>query len=49
MQGVQGCPSLCCTTPGQEEGSWQSFPHVATSLPGLQRGGCRDSQDGGMG
>lgn len=47
--GVQGCPLLCCITPVQEGGSQQSSPHMATSLSGLWRGGCQDSQDGGMG
>lgn len=47
--GVQQCPLLCCITPAQEGGSQQSSPHMATSLSGLWRGGCQDSQDGGMG
>lgn len=34
---MQGCPSLCCITPGQEQGSRQSFLHMATALPGLWR------------
>lgn len=49
MRRGAGMPLALLHHPGQEQGPQQSSPHVAASLPGLWRGGCQDSQDGGMG